>query len=200
MNPYSTLGIEATASPAAVKKAYRRKAAQSHPDKGGKEEEFHRIHAAYKLLSDPGKRDRYDRTGDVEIADGWERIIADNFANLILLVLETEPSDVTDAATSALTHNKAQLADSAAKLRREIEKQRKHIARVKLTDNGHDPVTTALQSRISALDQKIRETERETMICEELEKQLHRYEFTKTEPTSPCRTSIYAGAQLSTWA
>jgi curved DNA-binding protein CbpA len=64
MSHYETLGVETHASPDEIKKAYRAKARQSHPDLGGDKESFSRVLAAYNVLSDPGKRERYDNTGD----------------------------------------------------------------------------------------------------------------------------------------
>lgn len=63
-NYYSTLGIPKNASQDEVKKAYRKLAHQHHPDKqGGSEEQFKKINEAYQVLSDPKKREQYDRFG-----------------------------------------------------------------------------------------------------------------------------------------
>ncbi len=45
-----TLGCHEDASPAAVKKAYRRMAARHHPDRGGKQSDFIAIRKAYEAL------------------------------------------------------------------------------------------------------------------------------------------------------
>lgn len=57
---YQTLGIARTAAPEEIKKAYRRLAAQHHPDRGGDEEEFKKINEAYDTLKDPHRRQKYD--------------------------------------------------------------------------------------------------------------------------------------------
>lgn len=67
MGLYDTLGVEADADGPAIKKAYRKKAKQAHPDvKGGSEEAFHEVTRAYLVLSDPKKRSRYDKTGSID--------------------------------------------------------------------------------------------------------------------------------------
>ncbi len=64
---YEVLGVEKTASAEDIKKAYRKKAIQYHPDKnpGDKEaeEKFKEAAEAYEVLSDPQKRQRYDQYG-----------------------------------------------------------------------------------------------------------------------------------------
>jgi DnaJ-class molecular chaperone len=57
---YSTLGVDRNSSPDDIKKAYRKMAAQHHPDRGGDTAKFQEIQSAYDTLSDPGKRQQYD--------------------------------------------------------------------------------------------------------------------------------------------
>ena len=64
---YDILGISKNASAAEIKKAYRKKAIEFHPDKNPgdtkAEEMFKKAAEAYEVLSDPNKKARYDQYG-----------------------------------------------------------------------------------------------------------------------------------------
>lgn len=64
---YSTLGLGKDASDTEIKKAYRKKAQEFHPDKNpgdkGAEAKFKEVQQAYEVLSDAQKRAGYDRYG-----------------------------------------------------------------------------------------------------------------------------------------
>ena len=64
---YATLGIKRDASPAEIKRAFRKLARQHHPDiKPGDrsaESKFKEINEANEVLSDPQKRSKYDLLG-----------------------------------------------------------------------------------------------------------------------------------------
>jgi DnaJ-class molecular chaperone len=64
---YATLGVPRTATQAEIKKAFRKLARDSHPDKhpgdASAEQRFKAVNEANAVLSDPAKRDKYDRFG-----------------------------------------------------------------------------------------------------------------------------------------
>lgn len=68
---YDILGVSKSSSADEIKKAYRKKAHQYHPDKGGDKEQFQKINEAYQTLSDPQKRSQYDRFGSVPPGGGF---------------------------------------------------------------------------------------------------------------------------------
>jgi len=65
-DPYDTLGLSREATDAEIKKAFRKRARETHPDVGGKLGEFEKVSMANIVLSDPDKRKKYDETGQVD--------------------------------------------------------------------------------------------------------------------------------------
>jgi molecular chaperone DnaJ len=71
---YEILGITKSADAAAIKKAYRKKAIEYHPDKNPgdavAEENFKKAAEAYEILSDPQKKAKYDQYGHQAFENG----------------------------------------------------------------------------------------------------------------------------------
>lgn len=61
-NYYEILGLDDNATSEEIKKAYRQKAKEFHPDKGGDENIFKDISEAYDVLGNDNKRKNYDNT------------------------------------------------------------------------------------------------------------------------------------------
>jgi DnaJ-class molecular chaperone len=74
-NPYDILGVARTASPAEIKKAFRKAAKAHHPDRNASDpkakDRFAEVNAAYEILGDETKRAQFDR-GEID-AEGKPR-------------------------------------------------------------------------------------------------------------------------------
>lgn len=72
---YSILEVSREVSAEELKRAYRKKAMEVHPDRhgGDKEKEtlFKEVNEAYATLSDPQKRAHYDRFGTTDMGGGF---------------------------------------------------------------------------------------------------------------------------------
>ena len=89
---YQVLGVSRDADTSAIKKAYRRLALKYHPDKNPgdvqAEERFKEAAEAYSVLSDPQKRQRYDRFGKAGLGaqagfSGFDQEIFGDFSDIL---------------------------------------------------------------------------------------------------------------------
>ncbi|SHE73654.1 DnaJ-class molecular chaperone with C-terminal Zn finger domain [Kaistia soli DSM 19436] len=80
-DPYQVLGVEKTASEAEIKKAFRRLAKSSHPDRNKDDpkaqDRFAELNSAYEIVGDKEKREKFDR-GEIG-ADGKPRFQGGGF-------------------------------------------------------------------------------------------------------------------------
>jgi hypothetical protein len=67
---YGLLGVPQSATMSEIHKAYWQRASRCHPDKGGSHEAMVQVVEAWKILSDPVKRARYDQLFTYR-HDGW---------------------------------------------------------------------------------------------------------------------------------
>ena len=65
---YDHLGVTRGASKEEIKKAYKKKALETHPDRGGDPENFKQVNNAYSVLNNDDSKGRYDQLGD----EGYE--------------------------------------------------------------------------------------------------------------------------------
>jgi DnaJ family protein A protein 2 len=71
INLYELLEVSKTASDDEIKKAYKKSALKYHPDRNPNNieectEKFKQVNKAFHILSDPGKRQKYDRFGVID--------------------------------------------------------------------------------------------------------------------------------------
>lgn len=89
-DPYAILGLERTANAGEIRKAYRKRAKDTHPDtEGGSKEAFEVIAKAFSILADPRRRAQYDQTGtfDADTAASVDPVFAQAVGYLGSVVL-----------------------------------------------------------------------------------------------------------------
>lgn len=152
--PYEALGVARDATAAEIKAAYKRKAAVLHPDRGGGTEEFQKLNGAYQLLSDPARREAYDRTGSTEGFVDEDAVIRNQVAQLVLNLIEQLP-DGANIIEHAHSHIKNQIASANAEMK-QINKaiaKRERATRllVKKRGAGADFIRMAVDAEIEKL-------------------------------------------------
>ena len=96
MDPFAVLGVDRDADDETIKRAYRRRAKETHPDRGGSDAEFKRVKDAYEAI----------QAGDVDDDDA-EAFVDDLGAETV----EQEPQPEPEPDTEVTYLNYAVLAD-----------------------------------------------------------------------------------------
>lgn len=143
---YDTLGVASDASPDEIKQAYRRLAMKAHPDRGGSEEAFLPIQAAYEVLSDPERRDRYDRTGEDETGSQFDQRVRDKIIELFNGMLQQEHDVFGDAISQMqdmIDRKIGTIENGRTKLEHVIKRLEKRRSRI-VNRSGDDNLYTML--------------------------------------------------------
>jgi curved DNA-binding protein CbpA len=94
MSHYDTLGVNKNSSKEDIKRAYRDKAKECHPDKDpSKAEEFKEAAEAYRVLSNDALKLLYDHGHDTSQKDEYS-IVKDSLASLFLKVVNDRQVDI----------------------------------------------------------------------------------------------------------
>lgn len=141
---YTILGINRIANKADIKKAYREKAKQLHPDKGGDPQEFKNVVKAYMILYDDISRAKYDKSGDEEIPFERKPVEIEKLAKTF--VIKTFFNLIDSFGENADKHN---LKDEALKLFVDLEKE----LRTRLRNNRN--TWKALKRKLKAVKNKL---------------------------------------------
>ncbi len=138
MTLYEDLNIDPAADAEAIKRAYRRRAAVTHPDReGGSAETFHAVQLAYEVLSDPERRERYDRTGQTSSvkkqgAESLFRTLMDK------LIADTEfAGDYIARAKSETKDAITMMRNSGKQFERDIARFERLLGRIKVKAGGN---------------------------------------------------------------
>ncbi len=154
---YDTLGVNEDATAEEIKKAYRDKSKETHPDKEtGNKEQFQLIQHAYSVLSNPAKRERYDTTG----SDAPEKQFEQKFMGLVNQVFmslindsDIIYTDIVSQFRKLITKNKEQLLKNQKQ--QENQKQIFLSVRKRLKSKGNNTILFVLDNNITGCEQGI---------------------------------------------
>lgn len=80
---YTVMGLNKSSTPNEIKKAYNKLAMKHHPDKGGDEEKFKELQAAYEILSNDNNRKAYDLVDHNVITNRISDMFTKDLENLV---------------------------------------------------------------------------------------------------------------------
>lgn len=119
---YQLLGVRKNASPKTLQKAFRKRAMEHHPDRGGDPQKFQEVQRAYQVLSDPARRARYDATGQVDERAPDNRQAAE--MGLLAAILRSALAAVLKASQRVEAHDLVALVRQGLANRRQELRQR----------------------------------------------------------------------------
>ena len=192
---YTRLGVSENASKEDLKKAYKGKAMEHHPDKGGDSKEFHKINYAYMVLTDDEKREKYDNGEDFEAGDTQSPeqklrqmlffVMSDLISNLDRD--KVVYSDVLKMAKGIIDEQLKQLAIESKKKRREIGKFIEVIKRVRGSDS--DWFKDTLREKIDDIKKEKDQIQEQYDIGKNMSEKLTEWEYRVDE--KPYDTSSF---------
>ncbi|MGH6831834.1 MAG: DnaJ domain-containing protein [Methyloceanibacter sp.] len=139
---YQILGVRRSTAPEEIQRAYRRKAKTAHPDGGGSVKAFSDLSTAYTVLSDPNRRERYDRTGEIEplrpnnLDVSAIEVIAQKLGLIIHAECDVTSVDIDALIEQAIREDIAERNAGISSLRRAMERARRLRDRVKRKADG----------------------------------------------------------------
>lgn len=202
---YAHLNIPRDASAADIRRAYRARSKQTHPDAGGSEEEFAITTKALSVLTDPVRRARYDATGNAD--DATPDNTASERAQLLVQLfdavcaagakanLQPWQFDVADgmrelcAKQIAESHrNRAQAEKNLAAAEKIVGRFKRKSQRRGRPTEGDNLLDRLMQGRCDPFRQQIRQIDEAIAKFEAVAALLQDYDFSydlDAQPTSP---------------
>ncbi len=168
MNLYDILGVNKNSSKKDIKKAYRKKAQETHPDKPeGSEEKFLPVKLAYEVLMDDERKENYDKTGKTEkepsLKSKAEQMIMGAFQAIINQ--GEAPFNIIKQVTKAVKGNLHEVEKNKSKANRDLDKLKKLRGRIN-TDRDNI-FESLLDERENTISQAINAMEDQILVINE---------------------------------
>lgn len=198
---YDLLGVAPDAPDEEIRRAYRGKAKALHPDVNGPEtaDEFAAVSAAYRVLSIPDRRKRYDEVGDEGGADNETARAIDFIARMMEQVLgglDDGPIDVdvVQQMRNTIDVNIANAEETAKKFEKAV-KRHERIAKKFKKDSGKNFLREIVENKIRLQHEKIADVQKDIRMLSKSKEILVGFTFDVDRP-SP--TQVFSFATVST--
>lgn len=173
---YETLGIPRDASPKAVQSAYRALAKKYHPDRNVGDEDakakYAAVDLAYRILSDPERRAKYDATGEVDSPKPDNRLaeVMSVLSPCLFAVLkevvkqggEVKEEDIVYHMRHALTHGEKEMQKGRAEMLK--DKATLEVVADRFEFDGADEeniLEAAVRDHLRQLEERLQQMDRE---------------------------------------
>lgn len=184
MNLYEVLGVNKDAILSQLKKAYRKKAKKLHPDAGGNPQDFKALVVAYNILSDPDKRERYDKGESIDEIHKKERsenemiceVIISLFMGIMNSSRDIKKTHIPKEIQRAIAHNMSEIGN-------QIQQKREGITKFEVvkkrfsTTSGENVFEKVCSSQIANLQSHIERLEKQLEVGEKAKVFLDAYSY-----------------------
>lgn len=176
---YEVLGVPKDADEAAIKKAFRRKAKDAHPDRqGGDARAMVAINRAYQVLSDPEKRQYYDAHGSDPPISEPEQTARSMLYSAVMAALgaEQEVPDLVRATQMVfqhIRHEQNKQIVKAKKVKERIERHRKRLH----TKKERNDIEQLFNEQTVAIEEALQKGARQLQAITDAEKLLKDYTY-----------------------
>jgi DnaJ-class molecular chaperone len=177
---YETLGVARDAKPEEIKKAYRKRAKNAHPDRnGGADAAMSAINVAYEILMDPKRRLNYDRTGTDGNYQDIQAQARGNLAGRFVAWLnnEAKTQGMIEEIRFGLEQEIGQLSEGKKVLARIVKQSRGKLARLKFKGKGVDPLRIMLEYHLTGLEKQSEQAQDKLDVLTAMRTLLEEYEF-----------------------
>lgn len=162
MNPYDILDIPQTASEQQIKSAYRKRARETHPDRGGDGAEFSLVSQAYSILMDPDARARFDETGSIDevapltVRQRMIQIVAAMFGQALDIEgqrgTNLKSFDLIKAMRAQVAQNTHAVKDNHAKFTKAVNDRKFLLKRITRKDDGQNLFADIIRQQLTELE------------------------------------------------
>jgi curved DNA-binding protein CbpA len=199
---YKTLGIEEGATDAEIKRAYKVLAQRYHPDKNNGCNEalatFKRIQEAYDVLSDPERREQYDKTGETKksnISQFAMSVLAAEFQKVIGMIASNGATHLrpVDVVERNITDSIKQAHQAIKEMSAEAEKLQKMTGRIKTKEGDHNLYDQILLNNVREIEHKRNQVSENAKVLEKALSMLETYE--DTAPKEQVTVGVDWGSQ-----
>jgi len=181
MTLYQELGVLSTASQEEIRHNYRIYAQKYHPDKeDGDEERFKRIKLAYEVLSDPIRRQEYDRTGKFSAEFSIRNEALERLSNMINHYVPELNSEIDDP----ILKMKSDINQTTQTVVDQIETCKRHIRNSKVTyeklwnkSNGENILKNFVENLIKRRESDLSNLTRQMVVFKLMLEILEDYHF-----------------------
>jgi DnaJ-class molecular chaperone len=190
---YNTLGVDENATAKEIKDAFKQKAKDNHPDKGGDEEKMKEYNHAYAVLINPDKRKKYDETGDERAENSFEsRFLSIVSAIFIQLIEKNSIQNVK--VKDLIKEFKLQVNGTIKQLDNMLndldDRRDKYIESLnRVSSKKSNAITTILQGQIDAITQQQEGMKQEQEFLKLCLVEIEDYTY-KTDEPEPRREEI----------